>query len=377
MLKKYLVLSLGLLVIAALFIMFPTVSQAQQGDSENFIFVNYIGQELILDLDDIIYVVPGTDTHPEGGRLALQLAVGEHKYAANVPGVSTGSAGEFTIEPGGFVAKAAIVKRADVVVDRNGVVIGPAEDYVDLFDFNPFAPPLEKAPVVDTWQPSAPAPEMGSIAWINYFGRDELTVDLGGQIYKVPPQVNDIPGRLQIDLAPGDYRYTVSVPNGSLNGEITVVAGQVTGIYISAELPEPRKYDPGDDYEFLPPVTLRLGEENLTGVTGAAVPEAAPAVLPPTGGELAPARLEATTRAEGLLLKNFAGDTLTFTINNQTYLVPDRAEQVLNLPPGQFSYTASVPFAAAGGILNITPGQGVELSIAINVNHDQLNLYQN
>ena len=103
-LKKIFLLVLGLLLVAAPASVFPTVSRAQGERVENFILVNHIGQELILDLDDVTYVVPGTDTAPDGGRFAVQLAAGEHKYAVNVPGQG-GAAGEFTITPGGYVGK--------------------------------------------------------------------------------------------------------------------------------------------------------------------------------------------------------------------------------------------------------------------------------
>ncbi len=376
MLKKSLLSMFGLLVVVALIITFAPATHAEQGGSENFIFVNFIGREIFLDLDDVTYTIPGTDIVPEGGRLVLQLAVGEHKYAANIPG-GPGSAGEFTISPGGFVAKAVRLGRTEVPVDRNGIVVGDVKDYVDVFDFNPFAAPVEEVPVVDTWQPTAPATGMGRIAWINYYGRDELVVDLNGQLYKVPPQTNGIPGRLEIDVSPGFYRYTVSVPNGSLNGEVMVVAGQITGLGISANLPEPVEYDIGDEFEFLPPVTLRLAEEDLTGQVQASQPDSAPATLPATGGQVAPTVLDTTTKPEGLLVKNYTGDTLVFTINHQTYMIVDNAERTVSLPPGRYNYTASLPFVATTGTVDLALGQSVELSVAINVNHDLLSVYQN
>ena len=97
MLKKSFLLGLGTLLLGMVLWagISPAITQAQQGTTgqENFIFVNYIGQEMTFDLDDTTYLIPGTDTAPQGGRLALQLPVGAHKYAANIPG-GTGSAGE-------------------------------------------------------------------------------------------------------------------------------------------------------------------------------------------------------------------------------------------------------------------------------------------
>jgi hypothetical protein len=378
--KKNLLWGIGFLIALALVSGFSTTSQAQQGTGENFIFINYIGQELVLDLDDVTYLVPGVDSMAGGGRLALQLADGEHKYAAHAPGIGLGSAGEFTIGGGNVVAKAAEIRQTPPKVDNNGILLEAPRDKVFVFDFDPFAPAAEPAPVVDTWTPRTAAPGQGSIVWVNHSGVDELTIDLAGQLYSVPPKINEIPGRLQVDVAPGFYRYTASVPNGSVNGEITVVAGQVTSLSIVPGIrPEP-EYDVGDEFEALPPIDLNLVEEDLTTQANPiqpVQPDVAPAALPTTGGQVAPTVVDSTVKADGLLIKNFAGDTLIFTINGQTYTIAANTEQTLPLAPGQYNYTASLPFVAANGTVTLGAAQTVELSIAINVNHDVLNVYQN
>jgi hypothetical protein len=234
--------------------------------------------------------------------------------------------------------------------------------------------------MVDTWQPTVATPGVGSLVWINYVG-DELTVDLSGQLYKVAPPANGIPGRLQIEVAPGNYFYTVSVPGGSFNGEIEVVAGGVAGLNITADLPPERDDEIGEKYDFLLPVTMHLYEEDLTNRANAAASpvtqDSAPATLPATGGEINPVTVDTPTTADGLLIKNYAGDTLIFTINNQAYSVANNEELPLSLPPGSYSYTASLPFVATTGIVDVVPGQGVALSVAINVSHDVLSVYQN
>lgn len=400
MLKKSFLMGLGLLLLATAAVsLFPAISQAQQEDGSNvqtvegnFIFVNYIGQELYLDLDDQQYIIPGTATAPEGGRLTLQLAPGEHKFAANIPGVSLGTAGEFTIEPGGTVAKAAFIDKTPPEVE-NGILIEGPKDFVNVVDFDPFAPEVaEEQPVVDTWQPRPATPGQGSLVWINYSGSDELTVDLAGQLYKVPPLTNEIPGRLQIDVTPGAYVYTVSVPNGSANGEVTIIAGQMTGLEAFSEIVTPVEYDVGDDFNYLPEIALRVNLLDLTAQATAAptdntVPaESAttPADLPATG-ETAPAEMsttetetvETTTLPEGLLIKNFTGDTLVFTINNAVYNISAGEEFNLQLPPGQYNFTASLPFVARNGTVDLTAGQTIEISAATNIANDVLNLYQN
>jgi hypothetical protein len=308
----------------------------------------------------------------------LQLDPGEHKYAANSPGVPSGSAGEFTLASGQVVAKAARIEQTPLKVDNAGTVIELPKDYVYVFDFDPFAAPVEPEPVVDTWQPAAAAPEQGSVVWTNYYGDSALTVDLDGTIYQVPPQADGIPGRLQIDLAPGVYRYTVSAPYGSVNGEVNVIPGAVIGLNITADVPEPIDYDLGDDYEGPQPITLKLSEDDLTPQVNVSVPatttDTAPPVLPETGGEIT-LPLPVFNSA-GLVVKNYAGDTLVFTIDNQTYLIANNTEQTLDVPPGEYNYTASLPFIATTGTVDLTGG-GLELSVATDVNQNVLNVYQN
>ncbi|MBI1880429.1 MAG: hypothetical protein HYR94_19805 [Chloroflexi bacterium] len=378
MFKKNLLFGSGLLLIMAVILgSFPAATFAQQGDATkpNFVFVNYFGQDMVFDLDDVTYTIPGTATAPAGGRLELQLAPGEHKYAANIPGVDTGHAGTFVIEPGGYVGKAARWEKTNALLDRDGNVLEKPKDYVFVFDFDPFAAPAPQASTVDAWQPVAAAPGQGSIAWTNYNG-DELTIDLNGTLYKVSPAANNIPGRLQINVAPGLYRYTASVPNGSLNGEINVVAGQVTGLVISAKVqPEP-EYDIGEPSPLPLPVELQLSQEDLTA-QAAPQGEVAPGELPTSGGVLPAVDAPTTAAPKGLLVKNYAGDTLILTINDQTYAITNNTSTTLSLPPGRYNYTASLPFVATTGTVDLSAGQGVELSIAINVNHDVLSVYQN
>jgi hypothetical protein len=377
--RKILLPAIFVSVMTLMMVGLPAKTLAQ-GSSANFIFINYIGREMTFDLDDVTYIIPGTDTVPQGGRLALQLPAGEHKFAANIPAVA-GSAGEFTIPPGGYVAKAARLEKTPPALAHDGTILAKPKDFVLVFDFDPFAEPIEEAVAVDTWQPAAAGPGQASLVFVNYT-RDELTVDINSQAYKVAPPDKDIPGRFQLDLPPGAYRFTVSVPGGSLNGEVMMVAGAVTGLNVTADLPPEREFKIGEKYEFLLPVTLHLFQEDFTGRAGAVAapvtPDLAPATLPASGAEAtAPAPPVSPAVAEGLLIKNFAGDTLTFTINNQAYSIADRGELALSLAPGSYTYTASRPYVATTGAVNLQPGQGIELSIAINVGGDILSVYQN
>ena len=157
-------------------------------------------------------------------------------------------------------------------------------------------------PVTDTWQPLAAAPGLGSIVWVNYSGTDELTVDLAGQLYKVAPQNHGIPGRLQIDVPSGFYRYTASVPYGSINGELSVGPGEVIGVNVIPDIRAEPEYKVGEEFE-IPPVTLNQFQESLTAWVSAPQPQAdaVPPALPAAGDEVvAPAEIEAAVVPAGV-----------------------------------------------------------------------------
>jgi hypothetical protein len=83
----------------------------------------------------------------------------------------------------------------------------------------------------DTWQPGRPAPGTGSVVFINHIGQGGgVTVDLAGTVYKVSDKVNDLPSRLQINLAPGTYAFTVSAFDSAASHTVEVMPGQVTGL---------------------------------------------------------------------------------------------------------------------------------------------------
>lgn len=379
LLKNRILATLSFLLLAVLAAgLFPAAGWAQQeGEQSNFFFVNYLGQPVTLDLDDTTYTVPAAAPGADGGRLAFSLAPGEHKYAVNAAGVPTGTSGTFVIEAGQVVGKAIRLEQTGPALDREGNVLQKPEDYIFIFDIDPFATPTAPAPVVDTWQP-APAPAgMGSLAWINYTG-DELTVDLNGQVYRVPPQSDTIPGRLQTDVTPGLYQFTASIPYGAVSGEVNVEAGQVSGLSVSAELqPEP-EYDVGEPVT-IPQVTLRLDQEDLTA-RAIAAPAPAETVQPEsmpvpeaTPTPVAPATPMAT---EGLLIKSYIGETVIFTIAGQQYFIPAGTQQTIQLDPGQYNFMASLPYVAQTGTVDLTAGQGITLSLSTNVAGDVLNVYR-
>ncbi len=381
------ILSKITVLFAVLMSVWPMATYAQQATTAeaNFIFINYIGQEMTFTLDDALYLIPGTDTQPEGGELRLTLSSGMHKFAANLPGGPRGYAGEFSLAAGDTVAKAAHIKQTGPMVDNKGILLEPPQDYVQVFDFDPLAVPIAEIAVVDTWQPTSAALAMGSLVWVNHLG-DELTIDLNGLIYKVSAKSGDIPGRLQLDVTPDTYRYTASVPAGSLNGEVVVSPITVIALNVAANPPEPLEYKVGEEFEFVQPVSMKLFSEDVTNQAKVATTltpdqpnplDEAPQTLPNTGGDGVLPIVDQPFLGGGVLVKNYAADTLIFTINHQAFVISNNTEQWLILSPGDYTYTASTPAVASNGSVTVVDGQSIILSIAINTTHDFLNVYQN
>ncbi len=99
-------------------------------------------------------------------------------------------------------------------------------------------PERETAPIPLSTLPPAntitlPPAGMGSIVWTNYNGgSNELDVDVAGTRFMVPPEANNTPSRVEINLAPGTYSYTASVPGmtNDISRSVDVVAGKVTSL---------------------------------------------------------------------------------------------------------------------------------------------------
>jgi hypothetical protein len=92
---------------------------------------------------------------------------------------------------------------------------------------------------------------------------------------------------------------------------------------------------------------------------------------------VATSNTEPAAQAEGVTVKNFTGDTLIFTINGQAYPIPANSEQLIDLPVGSYNYTASLPFVATTGSVDLAQTPTVALSVAINIAGDVLSVYQN
>jgi hypothetical protein len=93
--------------------------------------------------------------------------------------------------------------------------------------------PAEEAPVDSgAVDPFAPEPGRSRLYVFNEFA-EEITFDVGGQLIKMPTGTPD--DAQPIDLDPGKYTYTISIPGGAVNGEVELGPDQSWAIGIRGD----------------------------------------------------------------------------------------------------------------------------------------------
>jgi hypothetical protein len=208
-----------------------------QGSQASLIVINYVGSAMDFTLDGAQYTVPGSDTVPQGGQMTFTLSSGRHDYGGVIPG-GPGANGQVELAAGQTFVLGARLDKTAPRLSPDGDVVEEPRDVLILFEAsqNPPAPaptsthvPLQKLPA-----------DQGALVFDNYIG-EELVVDLQGTTYRVPAD-----GRLQVNLAPGEYGYSVGAGVSGANGSAHVVAGQYTGLGFSREVPVTPTYDVGD-----------------------------------------------------------------------------------------------------------------------------------
>lgn len=125
--------------------------------------------------------------------------------------------------------------------------------------------PASISAATDTWRPNLPAAGKGSVIWTNHLGLGGgLILDLEGTLYQVAPKTNDIPGRLQLDLAPGTYTYTASVPPiGAVTRTVEVTAGRVVNLSFAGRVEIKHDNHRGEDAAENQPAELQTYDEVL------------------------------------------------------------------------------------------------------------------
>ena len=325
--------------------------------------INYVGDVLVFTLDDTVYNVPGTNVTPSGGQMSFSLSAGRHVYSGLVPG-RTGATGEIDLAPGQTYVLGARLETQPAVISPAGVVLRKPFDKVVFFpaSLTPAAPTPTPAPPV--LQP-IPAGQ-GALVFVNYVG-EELTVNINNTIYKVPAD-----GQLQINLAPGQVKYTASAGPSSYNATVPVAAGAYTGLSVTRDIPVTPELDLGELKPTAVPLKLHINPVSLSGEPVATATSAASA---PAGGAAAPAA-PGPSGGTTLTVVNYIGQPATFTIDNKAYnLAANGGSVAIALAPGDYTFTASTPKGSTNGSLKVVSAAGVQVSLAANPAGDQINAY--
>jgi hypothetical protein len=347
---------------------------AQDGQAK-LVIINFVGGEMIFTLDETPYTVPGTDTVPDGGQLALALAPGRHKYSGHVPG-SEGANGEVELVAGQTQVLGARLERSKPVVSPADVVLKEPRDMLLFFEAS--LTPSVQAPEPQP-APLQPLPVgQGALVFVNYIG-EALVADIGGDLYTVPAT-----GRLQVNLPPGEVSYSASAGFSGINGTAQVAAGDYTGLGFSREIPpEEPDYEVGEPVPTPVPLAISvfavsLEDEPVGEAPSAPAPASAAASAAVSAAPLA-ADVRPTSAPGGqgeLSVVNYVGETLTFTIDNQTYPVAgDGGVLRIYLAPGEYTFTASTPQAGANGSLIVSEGAAARVSVALDVESGEMRVY--
>jgi hypothetical protein len=332
--------------------LFSVAATNAQGGQATLVVVNYVGAEMVFTLDGTVYQVPGVDTAPGGGQLKLPLAAGRHTYSGLIPG-RAGSNGEVDLGAGQTVVLGARLDKSAPVISSAGVVLQKPHDVLVFFE-------ASLAPAAPTPTPQPPSLQplpagQGALVLVNYIG-EALTVNIGGTLYTVPAN-----GYLQVNLAPGEVTYSASAGPSGMNGSAQVQAGVYTGLGFIRETPAPVNYDIGEPAPTA--VVLKMSVIPVP-LRGEPVAETPSEPAPTAGG------------STQLTVVNYVGETVTFTIDNKAYGVAGSGGSLtIPLVPGEYTFTASTPKAAANGMVRIAAGASVRLSVTTNVRGDRVDTY--
>jgi len=223
-----------LVLIAALLALSGLAVYAQE-DETGLIVLNYVGKDLSFTLDGVQHTVPAAhDGQP--GELRFALTSGKHEYSGVVPG-GPGANGLVELSPGQQYVLGTRLDTLPARLSPEGKVIEKPRDVLVFFEAS--LQPAAPTPVA-TRSPLQPIPAgLGALVLDNYIG-EELVVDLQGNIYRVPAN-----GRLQVNLTPGEYAYSVSAGISGMSGTAEVRAGVYTGLGFSRETPPTPTYELG------------------------------------------------------------------------------------------------------------------------------------
>jgi len=222
------------LLVAVLLGLSVISTYAQEGQAA-LIVLNYVGKEMSFTLDGAQYTVPPA-SNGQPGQSNFELAPGKHEYSGGIPG-GPGANGLVELAAGQRYVLGARLDTLPARLSPEGKVIEEPRDILVFFEAS--LQPAAPTPVV-TRSPLQPLPAgMGALVFENYIG-EELVVDLQGTVYRVPAN-----GRLQVNLSPGEYSFSVSAGISGASLTAQVFAGQYTGLGFGREVPPTPTYEVG------------------------------------------------------------------------------------------------------------------------------------
>ncbi len=211
----------------------PPVLQSLPAGQGALVFVNYVGEELTININSIIYKVPAD------GQLQINLAPGGVNYTVSVGASSTN--GSASIQAGVYTGLS-VTRDIPVTPELDQGKLKPTAVPLKLY-INPVslstqsiatATPTPAAPAGGTAAPTAAAPPSGggggaTLTAINWIGQP-ATFTIGGKEYNLAANG----GSVALALAPGAYTFTASTPKGSTNGSVTVASGASVQVSLAA-----------------------------------------------------------------------------------------------------------------------------------------------
>ena len=208
----------------------PTLLRPLPAGQGALVFVNFIGEELLVDIGGTLSTVPANS------RLQIDLPSGEVSYSASA-GVS-GINGTAQVTAGDYAGLG--FSREFQPEDPDYEVGKPVPTPVPL-KISVFPVPLEDEPVAqaeiaapDADEPETPIPVsagQGALSVVNYVG-ETLTFTIEDQAYQVARNG----GRLAIDLSPGDYTFSASTPHAGENGSLQITQGAATQVSVALDV---------------------------------------------------------------------------------------------------------------------------------------------